>query len=276
MNYRDAETLSAYLDGQLSPAELARLEKRLEADSGLRWILADLKLARGLLHQLPQRRVPRNFTLASVMPKLRAPEPRLVPVLRFASVLASFVFLATLALNGLAPRIARSFASAPLPVSGMGGGIGGGPSATEVGPQSFAAVAPTGSTAGESPLTPMGQAAPTAAAPSGPTAEAPLPALAPFATGAPTTETTLGPTAEATLAPPEPTVATAAPPVEVAPKAGPPAADNALPAHAFVEQPPVPILWQVMLGAAALLCGGLGWYLHQHRQSSFRRRWLRK
>jgi anti-sigma factor RsiW len=45
MKFQDAETLSAYLDGQLSTVEIARLEARLAVDSGLRQVLNDLRVA---------------------------------------------------------------------------------------------------------------------------------------------------------------------------------------------------------------------------------------
>ena len=39
MNFRDAELLSAYLDGQLAANEAARLEARLVVDAELRQLL---------------------------------------------------------------------------------------------------------------------------------------------------------------------------------------------------------------------------------------------
>ena len=42
---------------------LARLEKRLAVDAGLRQVLDDLRVARGLLKRTPRRKAPRNFTL---------------------------------------------------------------------------------------------------------------------------------------------------------------------------------------------------------------------
>lgn len=149
MNFRDAEILSEYLDEQLNPSEVARIEKRLAADAALRGVLDDLRVARGLARQVPRHRVPRNFTLKPTMAKIRGPEPRAAPTLRFASALASLLFLATLAVNGLAPLAARSLAQAPQPMYGKGGGGGGGgsggaPDVTHVPPESFAGAAPAG------------------------------------------------------------------------------------------------------------------------------------
>ena len=95
-SFRDVELLSAYLDGQLSPPDSARLESRLSSDASLRAALHDLRSARGLLRQLPQRRAPRNFTLTPKMAGIKPPTPRAYPTLRFATVLATLLFIATL------------------------------------------------------------------------------------------------------------------------------------------------------------------------------------
>src|SRR5512143_2685647 len=160
MNFHDAETLSAYLDGQLGQSEVAVLEKRLASDPSLRRTLDDLRIARGLLRQVPKHRVPRNFTLSPTMKRIRAPEPRLVPVLRFASVLAAFLFVAAVAVNSLAPIAATHLAAAPAPALGKGGGAGGSGGgcdscafATTAAPQAFAGPAPT-LAAGEVPQPP--------------------------------------------------------------------------------------------------------------------------
>lgn len=126
LSFRDVERLSAYLDGQLSRGETARLEARLAADPRLRAALEDLRQARAFLHRAPQRRAPRNFTLTPRMAGLRPPVPRGVPLLSWASALAALLFFCTfsgslvsrLGLNSAAP------AAAPLPI--MGGGYGGG------------------------------------------------------------------------------------------------------------------------------------------------------
>ncbi len=122
MNFHDAELLSTYLDGQLGPSERARVEARLVTDAEMRRLLADLQATRTLLRALPQRKAPRNFTLQPKKQRLVAPTPRAFPVLRFASVLASAIFLGTVALNGLAPLAANRLAAAPAASYGMGGG----------------------------------------------------------------------------------------------------------------------------------------------------------
>lgn len=148
MNFHDAELLSAYLDGELSQPEVARLEARLASDPDLRRVLDDLRISRGLTRRVRRRRAPRSFVLHPGMAKLRAPEPQAVPAFRLASALASFLFLAALALNGLVPFAAQRAPATQAPAYGMGGGMGGGPAATEAPAQALAA-APSGTPSAE-------------------------------------------------------------------------------------------------------------------------------
>ncbi len=122
MSFHDVELLSAYLDGKLRAAEAARLEARLAGDQTLRALMQQLREARSLLRSLPRRKAPRNFTLRANMRNLTAPIPPAFPALRFASVLASMMFVLTLAINGLAPLAANRLAAAPAPAYGFGGG----------------------------------------------------------------------------------------------------------------------------------------------------------
>ncbi len=122
MNFRDIELLSAYLDGQLNPSDLARLETRLSSDPSLRAVVDDLRAARSLLRQLPARKAPRNFTLTRKMVGLKPPLPRSYSTFRFATVLAALLLFATFALNGIAPRLTFGAAAPAAPAYGMGGG----------------------------------------------------------------------------------------------------------------------------------------------------------
>jgi len=127
MNQRDLELLSAYLDGQLSPSDSTRLEARLQSDRELVSVLDDLRAARTLLRQLPQRRAPRNFTLTRKMVGLNPPLPREYPAFRFATVVATLLFFFTFGVNTLAPQFQQS----------LGFGMGGGAE-----PETFSAQAP--------------------------------------------------------------------------------------------------------------------------------------
>ncbi|MGB7873765.1 MAG: hypothetical protein WBL25_05230 [Anaerolineales bacterium] len=120
-SFRDVEKLSAYLDGQLKPSEIARLESRLQTDPQLASILRDLRQTRGLLRQLPQRRAPRNFTLTPKMVGQKPPLPRTYPVFRFATVLATLLLFFTFATNFMAPRLERTAAPYPYGIGGGGG-----------------------------------------------------------------------------------------------------------------------------------------------------------
>ena len=132
------EALSAYLDGQLTSQEVARLESRLEASTELRTTLDDLRQTRTLLRSQPRLRAPRNFTLTPEMAGLRNRArllPGAYPVLRLATILASLFFVVVLAGNlvtqSMAPipifsGSAQQEQSAPAAAFGMGGGGGGG------------------------------------------------------------------------------------------------------------------------------------------------------
>ena len=95
---RDWEILSAYLDRQLKPKEVAALEIRLSADPDLSGALGELQRTRDALRSLPRLRAPRNFTLTpqmvgqSVAWRPRAAS-RLAPVFGFASALAAFLLI---------------------------------------------------------------------------------------------------------------------------------------------------------------------------------------
>jgi anti-sigma factor RsiW len=118
MNFRDVEQLSAYLDGQLSPSDSARLKSRLTSDRPLASTLNALSESRALLRRLPHRRAPRNFLLTPKMVGQKPPLPRTYPVFRFATALATILF----ALSFVTNQVGRMAASAPAVAYGVGGG----------------------------------------------------------------------------------------------------------------------------------------------------------
>jgi len=146
-SFRDIEKLSAYLDGELKPSEIARLETRLQSEPELASVLKDLRQARGILRQLPQRRAPRNFTLTPKMVGLKPPMPRTYPVFRFATVLATLLLFFTFATNFMAPRMER--VAVPYGIGGSGGGGGDAESEMEM---EAAPEAPAEEPAMEAPL----------------------------------------------------------------------------------------------------------------------------
>ena len=148
-SFRDVEQLSALLDEKLNPADAARLQKQLENNPELRAIYEDLRQTRYLLRQLPQRRAPRNFTLKPSAVGVRPPLPRIFPVFRLASALASILLFFSLATNATLPRLANMANSAPYAYGmGMGGdpsidrAMGGGGSAEDAAPEAAFEMAP--------------------------------------------------------------------------------------------------------------------------------------
>ncbi len=93
---RDWETVSAYLDGQLSQREQARLESRLQKDFQLQIALNELRNTRDVLRSTPRLRVPRNFMLTPEMAGHPIRIPRLAPVFGWASAVASFLLVLVL------------------------------------------------------------------------------------------------------------------------------------------------------------------------------------
>ncbi len=129
-SFRDVELLSAYLDGQLSQVDSARLESRIKTDPGLGSVYDDLRQSRSLLRKLPARRAPRNFTLTPKMAGIKPPLPRAFPIFRLASALAAILLFFSYIVNLSVPAIAALRVAAPAPAFGMGGaGPGEEPSA---------------------------------------------------------------------------------------------------------------------------------------------------
>lgn len=112
----DLERLSAYLDGQLAPAEVARLEARLQRDSQLEQALEQLRGTLQALRSLPQADPPRDFRLTEQM--LGAPgllgqlrrlagslrAPKLYPVLQLSTALAALALVVVLGADALFNR----------------------------------------------------------------------------------------------------------------------------------------------------------------------------
>ncbi|MCJ7512022.1 MAG: hypothetical protein MUO23_03505 [Anaerolineales bacterium] len=99
------ETLSASLDGGLSPADEAALQSSLRADDSLRAALQELSEIRAGLGMLPRIRVPRNFTLTPEMVG-RRPAKAAYPRLRLATALAALGFVLAFGLDTYALRFA--------------------------------------------------------------------------------------------------------------------------------------------------------------------------
>jgi hypothetical protein len=98
------ELLSAYLDGQLSAGERARLEAGLATDPAVQADLEALRRTVALVRDLPSMPVPYNFILPQAatarprpMPSLRPRRAWAAPLLTAATAVASFLFVIVLA-----------------------------------------------------------------------------------------------------------------------------------------------------------------------------------
>lgn len=67
LDARDLELLSAYIDGEITPAEQTMLENRLAQEPALRRELQTLRQTVSWIHALPPVTAPRNFTLTPEM-----------------------------------------------------------------------------------------------------------------------------------------------------------------------------------------------------------------
>ena len=97
---RDWTQLSSYLDGELSPKELKRLEDRINSDPSLQLALEGLRQTKITLGATPTLKVPRNFKLTPEMVAIRTtPRPRQVRAYRLASALMSVMLISVLVLD---------------------------------------------------------------------------------------------------------------------------------------------------------------------------------
>jgi hypothetical protein len=96
---------------------------RLKTDPQLRALSDELSETQALLHRLPARRAPRNFTLTPKMAGVKPPVPRVFPLFRFASALAAILFFFSFAVNLTVPAFSAMRAAAPM-AYGIGGGNG--------------------------------------------------------------------------------------------------------------------------------------------------------
>jgi len=119
---RRDELLSAYLDGELSAGERARLEAQLVADPALQAELDALRQTVALMRALPLVPSPRNFILPQTTPSRPRPAPLArprrawaAPLLTAATAVASLLFVAVLSLDLFLPRMAGNLAFAPEP-----------------------------------------------------------------------------------------------------------------------------------------------------------------
>jgi hypothetical protein len=90
---RNLETISAYLDGELTTNERERFEHQLKKDDSLQNLYQDLKRARSVLRNAPKLRAPRNYILTPEMVGIEVRQSRAFPLFRFASAFAAFLLV---------------------------------------------------------------------------------------------------------------------------------------------------------------------------------------
>ena len=85
--------LSPYIDGQLSPSEMERIERHIEECDACRRELESLRAVVSLLHRVPMVALPRSFTIAVKAPRRHPVELRALRVATAVAVLLlAFVF----------------------------------------------------------------------------------------------------------------------------------------------------------------------------------------
>ena len=98
LSNRDWIQLSSYLDGELNPRDLNKIEERLKQEPALQLALEDLNQTKKTLQQTPKLRIPRNFILTPAMVGVKT-RPRKVRSYRLVSALMTFLLIGVLVLD---------------------------------------------------------------------------------------------------------------------------------------------------------------------------------
>lgn len=119
---KQQETLSAYLDNALTPAEREKFETRLSADTTLRANLEQQRRIKENVGQLPRLRAPRNFTLDPAVYGRPAPQPavQLYPIMRAATALAAVLLIFLFSLQFFSPTLYEPDTVSQAPVTANG------------------------------------------------------------------------------------------------------------------------------------------------------------
>ncbi len=119
---RVSEMLSAYVDGELSARERARVDRHLSECADCRWELETLRQTATLLGQLPSVPVPRSFAIREMdVSRRAAPSPprRAYTLLRGATALAALLLAVVVAGDLFLHPAMRSVAPAMAPAQKM-------------------------------------------------------------------------------------------------------------------------------------------------------------
>ena len=107
----DLERLSAYIDGELSPAEVAELEMRLSSDPTLKKALLELRSVVKATRSIPAKRLPRSFVLTPEMAGVR--RGTRFPALQLASALSAVAFVVLIGVDLIGARVSVQRAAQP-------------------------------------------------------------------------------------------------------------------------------------------------------------------
>lgn len=99
---RDYRLLSAYIDGELSQTRKEYIERLLEENIEAVEIVHNIKNLKTMLKHLPERVVPRNFTLTESSPRTFE-LPSFVGVLRYSSAVSALLLIIVLMLDFFRP-----------------------------------------------------------------------------------------------------------------------------------------------------------------------------
>jgi len=112
------ESLSAYLDGELSPAEKSRVEQHLHECEACAQNLATLRQTVSLLRELPAKRAPRSFTIRPV--SIRAKRAAAPPAWGYGLLKGATALAALLLVLLVGGDLAIHFVGFPLASWGAG------------------------------------------------------------------------------------------------------------------------------------------------------------
>lgn len=110
---KDYILISAYLDGALSTARQADIEKRLQADLQFKHALDDLAYTKRMLKSLPQVRARRNFVLTPEQVKRTVRSGRFQPVWGTVSAFSTLLLIVVFATTRFAPSMSAMPAAVP-------------------------------------------------------------------------------------------------------------------------------------------------------------------
>lgn len=115
---RELELLSAYLDGELRPADRQALEARLVAEPDLREQLENFRKSKIIVGHLSRLRAPHNFTLTPEMVTVRQKKAQpFAATMRLASALAAIMLVVSFGVEFLItsrPLASRQMAAEPM------------------------------------------------------------------------------------------------------------------------------------------------------------------